>query len=136
MAVTVLVVLVLLVLLLFGFLGLGTVTGTEPHRTTTDAPTATITQTLFSVDGKALDSRKPIRLHEGQLLRFPHGTEGVRLNRLECAHDVHRLALRNEVSWRVPDLPSGEYLLSAVILGDDFDYLVHARSHSAPCPGP
>jgi len=69
------------------------------------------------------------------VLRVPHGTQNVLLNRLGCAHDLHRIALRNDF-WRVPDLPSGEYLLSALILRHDFGYLVHVRCHAAPCPGP
>jgi hypothetical protein len=136
MGATVLMVIALLVLLLLGFLGLGT--GAQPDTATSPAPAkplATITQTLFSVDGTAMDTTKPMRLREGQVLRFPHGTEKVRLNRLECAHDLHRIALRDD-SWRVPDLPSGEYLLSALILRHDFGYLVQVRSHAAPCPGP
>jgi hypothetical protein len=87
------------------------------------------------VDGKGLDMRKPLRLREGQNVQFPHGTENVRLNRLECAHDVHTIRLKDGVSWRVPDLPTGDYLLSATILRLDLDYVVHVRSHAAPCPG-
>jgi hypothetical protein len=136
---TVLTVLALLVLLLFGLLGLGSAPSfgwsTYPEPAPAPAPRATITQTLFSVDGKGLDVRKRLRLREGQNVQFPHGTENVRLNRLECAHDVHAIRLRNGVSWRVPDLPTGEYLLSARILRTDVDYVVHVRSHPAPCPG-
>jgi hypothetical protein len=135
MGATVLVVLALLVWLLLGFLGLGT--GAQ-HAAATSAPPkplATIGQTMFTVDGTALQRSSTVRLREGQVLRFPRGTEDVRLNRLECAHDVHRIALRDDGSWRVPDLPSGAYLLSAVILRNDFSYLVHVRSHAAPCPG-
>jgi hypothetical protein len=132
------VVLALLVLLLVGVLGLGAgPQSPAPAATPAPAPrpVATLTQTLFSVDGTALDVRKPLRLRRGQVLRFPHGTENVRLNRLECADDVHKIALRDGVSWRVPDLPSGEYLRSAVVLRSNVDYLVRVRSHSAPCPG-
>ena len=130
-------VIALLILLLLALLGLGT-GAAEPQATRTYAPAppvATIDQTMFTVDGTALRLSKALRLREGQILRFPRGTENVRLNRLECAHDAHRIALRGD-SWRVPDLPSGEYLLSAVILRHDFGYLVHVRSHAAPCPGP
>jgi hypothetical protein len=113
----------------------------SPHATPAPVPAAaptprvTLTQTLFSVDGKGLDVRKPLHLREGQNVRFPHGTENVRLTRLECAHDVHTIRLKDGLSWRVPDLPTGEYLLSARILRTDLDYVVHVRSHAAPCPG-
>jgi hypothetical protein len=132
------VVLALLVLLLVGLLGLSAgPRSPAPAALPAPAarPVATLTQTLFSVDGRALDIRNPLRLRRGQVLRFPHGTENVRLNRLECTDDVHEIALRGSVSWRVPDLPSGEYLLSAVVLRNNVDYLVRVRSHSAPCPG-
>lgn len=137
MGATVLMVIALLVLLLLGVLGFGTGGQQGSWASYPPAkPLATITQTMFTVDGTALDRTKTIRLREGEVLRFPRGTQDVRLNRLECAHDVHRIELRGDGSWRVPDLPSGEYLLSAEILRSDFTYLVHVRSHAAPCPGP
>ena len=137
MTVTVLVVIALLILLLVSFLsvGLAPAGGTWSPAPQAPAMQATIAQTIFHVDGKGLDPRKPIRLREGQTLTFPHGTESVRLNRLECAKDVHSIPLRGGVSWRVPDLPSGDYLLSAVVLRTHFDYPVRVHSHSAPCPG-
>jgi len=141
MPVTVLTVLAFLLLLLLAFLGLGQGSASGPPTSPPSKsaplplPRATLAQTIFHVDGRGLDPRKPIVLREGQTLEFPHGTGSIRVNRLECAKDVHSIPLRGGTDWRVPDLPTGDYLLSAVVLGGNFDYTVRVRSHAAPCPG-
>jgi hypothetical protein len=81
----------------------------------------------FTVDGRRAGAGgAPLVLRQGQVVRFDAAAAPVRISRLECAHDVHRLRR----TWRVPDLPKGEYALE----GRGFGVGFHEPGHSAPCP--
>jgi hypothetical protein len=84
----------------------------------------------FTVNGHVPPVRNgAVALHRGDVVRFFTPVRVIRVNRLECANDVHRIALRRSI-WRVPDLPTGFYGVEGTTTGQ----LVRVQSHSAPCP--
>jgi hypothetical protein len=84
----------------------------------------------FSVDGRVPPVRNgAVTLHRGDVVRFAKPVRVIRVNRLECPADVHRVVIRSS-TWRVPDLPTGFYGVE----GAAGDQLVRVQSHSAPCP--
>jgi hypothetical protein len=70
-----------------------------------------------------------VRLREGDVVHFASGVRVLRVSRLECPSDVHRITLHG-ATWRVPDLPTGYYGVETGSRGQ----LVRVESHSAPCP--
>jgi hypothetical protein len=84
----------------------------------------------FTVDGRVPPvGDGAVTLRRGDLIRFVKTGPVIRVNRLECANDVHRVVVRNS-TWRVPDLPTGLYGIEGAAVGQ----LVRVQSHSAPCP--
>jgi hypothetical protein len=92
------------------------------------------TESPLSVDGKPIPGDGSSRLHRGQLLRVRGGASTLAVSRLECKNDLHRIKLVHG-TWRVPDLPSGEYRLAGSGPKASFVSLVTVQSHDAPCPG-
>jgi hypothetical protein len=88
----------------------------------------------FTLDGKPARGDGTTLMHEGQLLRVTGGAAALRVTRLECKSDTHRIPLSNG-AWRVPDLPTGEYQLAGNGPKQSFVSLVTVHSHDAPCPG-
>ena len=105
----------------------GVSTSTETPLTTTVMKAA---PPPFTVDGRTPPVvAGAVRLREGDVVRFRPGVRVLRVNRLECPNDVHRIEIRGS-SWRVPDLPTGYYGLDGGTRGQ----LARVESHSAPCP--
>ena len=115
---------------------LGVVTSTS-SSSSQGAPTVQATPVTapapFTLDGVPGGLRQPVVLHRGQLLRLAPRFTSLRIARLECRGDVHRLTLAHR-AWRVPDLPSGEYRLTGRGARWSFTMLASVRSHDAPCP--
>ncbi len=102
-------------------------------QTLTPAPTTTVMKPPpppFTIDGRAPPVRAgAVTLREGEVIRFGPAVRVLRVNRLECPNDAHRIAIRSS-TWRVPDLPTGYYGVETADRGQ----LVRVESHSAPCP--
>ena len=122
--------LALLLFLLLALFGVASSSGsgsaTPLHTTVMAAPPPP-----FTVDGRAARVRAgAVTLRRGEVVRFDRPVPLLLVDRLECAGDVHRIALRRS-TWRVPDLPAGFYALSAP---HGAGQLVRVQSHAAPCP--
>jgi hypothetical protein len=120
--------LLFLVLTLFGVASSsGSGSATPLHTTTVMAAPPP----PFTVDGRAARVRAgAVTLRRGEVVRFDRPVPLLLVDRLECAGDVHRIALRRS-TWRAPDLPAGFYALS---VPHGAGQLVRVQRHSAPCP--
>jgi len=118
-----------LFLLLFGVVGASS-SGSAPAVTTT-AVAVPAHSLVFTIDGHAVQTNRPVRLQQGEALRFSPALRTLRVTRLECKHDVHRISLTGS-AWHVPDLPTGAYELASAPASSS---LVFVTSHAAPCPG-
>ncbi len=87
-----------------------------------------------TIDGRPAPKHEPVRIRQGELLRFSPGVTTLTVVRLECRADVHRIAVKGN-RWRVPDLPTGSYLLRRGGAGSAA-LEVTVSSHDAPCPAP
>jgi hypothetical protein len=119
-----------LFLLVFGVVGASS-TGSSSVAVTTTAVAVPAHSIAFTIDGHAVQAGKPVRLQQGEVLRFSPALRTLRVTRLECKHDVHRISLTGS-AWRVPDLPTGAYELASALA---FGSVVYVTSHAVPCPG-
>jgi hypothetical protein len=129
----VLALLVWLFLLVFGLAVSPLAPSSTAHTGT--AVVVPVRRVPFTVNSRAVAAGKPIRLHQGDLLRFAPGVSTLTVIRLECAADAHRVALSHS-RWRVPDLPTGAYELELAVQGGTAVSEVSVVSHDAPCPAP
>ena len=122
--------LVWLLVFLFGLVETSLAPTSTAHSGT--AVVVPVHRAAFTMNGRTVPGGgRQILLHKGDLLRFPAGVSELTVIRFACANDFHRIVLRHG-TWRVPDLPTGEYALAVQGAASSEISVV---SHDAPCPG-